>query len=100
MGVNALGAGTLIQAIMTTHETSNDTQPSEPMSRDHLISALTDLSLADELAFRRRLKKARAPKALAAIAADMDRARQKVARIDAAVPDVTYPEQQIGRAHV
>ena len=78
---------------MTTHETSNDTQPSEPMSRDHLISALTDLSLADELAFRRRLKKARAPKALAAIAADMDRARQKVARIDAAVPDVTYPEQ-------
>lgn len=77
---------------MTTQETSNDTQPSGHMSRDHLFSALTDLSLADEQVFRRRLRKARSPRALSAIATDMAKAREKVSLIDVAIPEVSYPE--------
>ena len=62
-------------------------------TRDELYSALTNVSLSDERAFRRRLRKARAPKALEAIGADIAAAQQRVAAIDAGVPDITYPEQ-------
>lgn len=65
----------------------------QPRTRDELYSLLDELTLTDEVAFRRRLKKARAPKALAAIGADLDAARGKVALIDDAVPAITYPEQ-------
>ena len=62
-------------------------------TRDELYSALTNVSLSDERAFRRRLRKARAPKALEAIGADIAAAQKRVAAIDAGVPDITYPEQ-------
>ncbi|MDO5669490.1 MAG: ATP-dependent RNA helicase HrpA [Corynebacterium sp.] len=61
-------------------------------TREDLYARLSEVSLADERAFRRRLHKARAPQALAAIAADVERAVEKQMLIDAAVPDITYPE--------
>src|SRR5699024_6563983 len=42
--------------------------------------------------FRRRLSKARAPQALTAIGADIDKAVERVALIDAHVPEIDYPE--------
>ena len=61
--------------------------------RDHIYAQLSSMKLVDEHAFRRRLRKARSPKALAAIGADANKAVEKRARIDAAVPDITFPEQ-------
>ncbi|MTE09104.1 ATP-dependent RNA helicase HrpA [Corynebacterium aurimucosum] len=62
-------------------------------TREDLYGALTTVSLSDERAFRRRLRKARSPKALAAIQADITAAQDKVSTIDANVPPITYPEQ-------
>ena len=45
-------------------------------SKQQLEDELSQLSIADERRFRRRLAKARSPKALAAIAADMMTARE------------------------
>ena len=61
-------------------------------TREDLYARLQDVSLADERSFRRRLHKARAPQALAAIAADLDRAVEKQRLIDAGIPEITYPE--------
>ncbi|GAB3694782.1 ATP-dependent RNA helicase HrpA [Corynebacterium nasicanis] len=61
-------------------------------TREDLYARLQDVSLADERSFRRRLSKARAPQALAAIAADVERAVDKQLLIDAAIPPITYPE--------
>lgn len=61
-------------------------------TRADLLARLPEVSLADERAFRRRLHKAKAPKALAAINRDIDAAVDKQAHIDAAVPEITYPE--------
>lgn len=61
-------------------------------TREDLYARLQDVSLADERSFRRRLHKARAPQALAAIAADLDRAVEKQQLIDAGIPEITYPE--------
>lgn len=63
-----------------------------PITRESLLEQLADVTLADERVFRRRLHKARSPKALAAIAADLRRATDKRALIDAGVPEITYPE--------
>ncbi|AGF72672.1 ATP-dependent RNA helicase HrpA [Corynebacterium halotolerans] len=65
--------------------------PTHPARQD-LLDQLDEVSLADERSFRRRLRKARAPQALTAIAEDMRAAREKVALIDAGVPEITYPE--------
>lgn len=63
-----------------------------PVTRDALFERLADVSLSDERSFRRRLHKARSPQALAAIAADVERAVEKLALIDAGVPEIDYPE--------
>ena len=62
-------------------------------TREDLYNALTTVSLSDERAFRRRLRKARSPKALAAIGADIASAQEKVSAIDVNVPSISYPEQ-------
>lgn len=72
-----------------TNTTSTDSVP----SRDELYAQLPQLTLADERTFRRRLQKAGSAKALAAIGADLGKAAHKVARIDGAVPTITYPDQ-------
>ncbi|RNE49322.1 ATP-dependent RNA helicase HrpA [Corynebacterium alimapuense] len=60
-------------------------------SRQDLLARLSKVTLADERALTRRLSRARAPKALRAIASDVEAAVAKRARIDAAVPKITYP---------
>ena len=62
-------------------------------TREDLYNALTTVSSSDERAFRRRLRKARSPKALAAIGADIASAQEKVSAIDVNVPSISYPEQ-------
>ncbi|MFZ3393980.1 ATP-dependent RNA helicase HrpA [Rhodococcus sp. 7Tela_A2] len=62
-----------------------------PNRRD-LKSALADVSLRDEHRLRRRLDRARGEDALAGIAAEIERARGRLADRAAAVPAITYPE--------
>lgn len=64
----------------------------ESPSRDELFAALENVSLAEARAFRRRLKKARAPKALQEIGAEIHDAAERVALTDAAVPTISYPD--------
>lgn len=64
----------------------------ETPSRDELFAALDDVTLAEARSFRRRLRKARAPKALQEIGADIRAAAERVALTDAAVPAITYPD--------
>ncbi|WP_297845253.1 ATP-dependent RNA helicase HrpA [uncultured Corynebacterium sp.] len=64
----------------------------ESPSRDELFAALENVTLAEARSFRRRLKKARAPKALQEIGAEIHAAAERVALTDAAVPTITYPE--------
>ncbi|MDV2434144.1 ATP-dependent RNA helicase HrpA [Corynebacterium tuberculostearicum] len=64
----------------------------ESPSRDELFAALENVTLAEARAFRRRLKKARAPKALQEIGAEIHAAAERVALTDAAVPAITYPD--------
>ncbi|AKK03323.1 ATP-dependent RNA helicase HrpA [Corynebacterium epidermidicanis] len=66
------------------------TTPPE-ISKQQLYRRLDDLSLSDARRFRRRVAKARAPHALVAISSDMDKAAEKVARIEATVPEINYP---------
>ncbi|MDK8693067.1 ATP-dependent RNA helicase HrpA [Corynebacterium sp. MSK158] len=64
----------------------------ESPSREDLFAALENVSLAEARSFRRRLKKARAPKALQEIGAEIHAAAERVALTDAAVPAITYPD--------
>ncbi|MGP6172997.1 ATP-dependent RNA helicase HrpA [Corynebacterium sp. A21] len=64
----------------------------ETRSKPDLLELLDGVSLSDERNFRRRLHQARAPKALHDIAREIDAARSRVDRRDAAVPEITYPE--------
>ncbi|QGU07600.1 ATP-dependent RNA helicase HrpB [Corynebacterium occultum] len=64
----------------------------ESRSKPELLELLDGVSLSDERNFRRRLQKARAPKALSAIGREIDTARDRVALRDAAVPEITFPE--------
>lgn len=64
----------------------------ESPSREGLFAALENVSLAEARSFRRRLKKARAPKALQEIGAEIHAATERVALTDAAVPAITYPD--------
>ncbi|MCP1387235.1 ATP-dependent RNA helicase HrpA [Corynebacterium sp. TA-R-1] len=65
----------------------NDTSAAE------LYTQLSRLTLADERRFRRRLRKAHSPEALAAIAADLEAAATIVEKRESALPEITYPEQ-------
>ena len=69
--------------------TTSDAVP----TRDDLYAALDGVTLADERNFRRRLRKARAPKALSEIGAEIAAAAQRVTRVAEAIPAITYPEQ-------
>ncbi|MDO4686178.1 MAG: ATP-dependent RNA helicase HrpA, partial [Corynebacterium sp.] len=64
---------------------------SAPTKRE-LYQRLDQVSLIDARAFRRRLSKARSPRALAAIAADIDAAQVLVATRASKIPEVSYPE--------
>ena len=64
----------------------------ESPSHDELFAALENVSLAEARSFRRRLKKARAPKALQEIDAEIHAAAERVALTDAAVPTISYPD--------
>ena len=64
----------------------------ETPSRDELFAALDNVTLSEARSFRRRLKKARAPKALQEIGADIHAAVERVALTDAAVPTISYPD--------
>lgn len=64
----------------------------ETPSRDELFAALENVTLAEARSFRRRLKKARAPKALQEIGAEIHAAAERVALTDAAIPTITYPD--------
>ncbi|AKK06120.1 RNA helicase HrpA [Corynebacterium mustelae] len=60
--------------------------------RTPLIAKLTQVTIADEHVFRRRLAKARTSKAFAAIAADIERATAVVEKRDALISDISYPD--------
>ena len=73
---------------MTKHETTTSQAP----SRDELFAALENVTIAEARSFRRRLSKARAPKALREIGQDIQAAADRLALVDAAVPPLTYPD--------
>lgn len=60
-------------------------------TRSELYELLSGVSLTDERAFRRRLHKARSPKALGAIESDILRATALVDARAEQIPDITYP---------
>lgn len=68
--------------------TTSETAP----SKASLYELLEGVSLSDERTFRRRLSKARAPKALGAIKADIDKARLLIDEKSQLIPSITYPE--------
>ncbi|MCX5045935.1 ATP-dependent RNA helicase HrpA [Aldersonia sp. NBC_00410] len=70
---------------------SSPAAPTGP-NRRALKSALAELSLRDEHRLRRRLERARDDGALTAIAADIDRARDRLTARAASVPAIVYPE--------
>lgn len=74
-----------MRSAMNTKRTATQDKP-------QLYNALANVSLSAERSFRRRLKKARSPKALAAISADIDKAIARVEGIDKRVPDIEYPD--------
>lgn len=69
---------------MTTSESS--------LSKAALYELLEGVSLSDERTFRRRLSKARAPKALSAIKADIDKASLLIDAKTQLIPEISYPE--------
>ncbi|MCK7636874.1 ATP-dependent RNA helicase HrpA [Corynebacterium sp. P7202] len=74
--------------------TTTDSSPqATPPSKKELLERIDGVTITDERALRRRLRKARSPRALQAIARDVDTARVKLAAREAAVPEITYPEQ-------
>ncbi|WP_237791819.1 ATP-dependent RNA helicase HrpA [Corynebacterium accolens] len=73
---------------MTQHETTTSQAP----SRDELFAALDNVTIAEARSFRRRLSKARAPKALREIGQDIQAAADRLALVDAAVSPLAYPD--------
>ena len=61
-------------------------------SREELFAALEKVSLAEARSFKRRLHKARSEGARTAIGRDIEAAQERVALIDASVPEMTYPD--------
>lgn len=85
----------------TTHSPQSDrdleTHPKgskieEKRNKRQLYHRLSQVSLRDARAFRRRLKKARSNAALTAISHDIDAAAAKLQARQALVPAVTYPD--------
>lgn len=73
---------------------SNPNTPSQQAaapSHSDLYSSLESVPLADARALRRRLKKARSPHALSAIAEDIAKAQKRVAAIAENIPHIDYP---------
>ena len=77
---------------MSNSRSDNSPKSSSAPTRNQLYERLAHVPLTDERSFRRRLSKARAPQALAAIGADIDKAVGRVELIDAHVPAIEYPE--------
>ncbi|WJY97739.1 ATP-dependent RNA helicase HrpA [Corynebacterium fournieri] len=67
--------------------------PTTPPTKPQLYEALDGVPIADVRRFRRRLKNAKSPEALAAIAGDVAAARAAVDERNAHIPEITYPEQ-------
>ena len=67
--------------------------PLSPLSKDELYRRLDSVPINQERRFRRRLSKAKAPQALAAIGADIAEAARGVEKRNALVPAIEYPEQ-------
>lgn len=72
---------------------STNSDPHQPPTKRELYKLLEYVSIADARRFRRRLSKARSPKAFAAIASDIDAARVAVAARASTIPELTYPQQ-------
>lgn len=68
------------------------TNSPETRSKSELFELLDGVTLADARNFRRRLGKARAPRALKEIGAEIDQARRRVDKREAAIPEITFPE--------
>lgn len=66
---------------------------SEGKQKNELYRELSGVTLADERRLRQRLSKASGEEALAAIQRDVEASAAVVAARDAAVPEITYPEQ-------
>ncbi|WP_151640514.1 ATP-dependent RNA helicase HrpA [Corynebacterium sp. 11A] len=77
---------------MPRSEHGSPAASSSAPSKKDLLARLENVSLAAERSFRRRLRKARSPRALNAIAADIDSAELSVLAIDERVPTLSYPE--------
>ncbi|MBK4138163.1 ATP-dependent RNA helicase HrpA [Corynebacterium macginleyi] len=73
---------------MTQHETTT----SPVSSRDELFAALDNVTIAEARNLRRRLSKARDPRALRQIGRDIQAATDRLALIDTAIPQLTYPD--------
>ena len=72
---------------MNEHES-----PTSPPTKPQLYEALDGVPIADVRRFRRRLKNAKSPEALSAIGADVVKAEAAVAKRDALIPEIAYPE--------
>lgn len=76
---------------------SGSSQSSAPAlasgAKKELYRQLDDLRISDAQRFRRRLRKAKSPKALSAIAADIEEQRHAVEGISALIPPLTYPDE-------
>lgn len=73
---------------MTQHETTT----SPVSSRDELFAALDNVTIAEARNLRRRLSKARDPRALRQIGRDIQAATDRLALINTAIPQLTYPD--------
>ncbi|AWB84161.1 ATP-dependent RNA helicase HrpA [Corynebacterium liangguodongii] len=71
----------------------NDSHNAAAEQRAELYRRLGSVEIAEERRFKRRLDKARAPQAFAAIAADIDASAAVVAAREKAIPEITYPVQ-------
>ncbi|QCB28600.1 ATP-dependent RNA helicase HrpA [Corynebacterium endometrii] len=71
---------------------TKDNQQSLGPIRASLIRELDGVPLSSVRPFKRRLRKARSPKALSAIGADIKEAKELVQAIDAGVPSISYPD--------
>ena len=72
---------------MNEHES-----PTSPPTKPQLYEALDGVPIADVRRFRRRLKNAKSSEALSAIGADVVKAEAAVAKRDALIPEIAYPE--------
>lgn len=74
---------------------STDTHRQQPtaITKKELYQRLDELRLADQQRFRRRLSKAKAERALRAIAEDLERAAARIPAIEQAIPPIEFPDE-------